>query len=37
MEHVGPVIFTVTKANVKSFPLEESLAPSDFTPTFTVE
>jgi protein TorT len=37
MKHVGPVIFTVTQANVKDFPLEESLAPSDFTPTFTVE
>lgn len=35
--HVGPVIFSVDKSNVKDFPVTESLAPSDFTPTFSVD
>lgn len=35
-EHVGPAIFSVNSDNVSSFPVLESLAPSDFTPTFTV-
>ncbi|MBX2878672.1 MAG: TMAO reductase system periplasmic protein TorT [Granulosicoccus sp.] len=35
-DHVGPVIFNVDKSNVKSFPIEESLAPTSFKPTFTV-
>ncbi len=35
--HIGPVIFNVSKANEKSFPVEESLAPSDFKNTFTVQ
>ncbi|TYC70019.1 TMAO reductase system periplasmic protein TorT [Stappia sp. BW2] len=36
-DHVGPAIFNVNKENVKSFTLEESLAPSDFKPTFKVD
>jgi protein TorT len=35
-DHVGPVIFSVEKSNVKDFPVQESLAPSDFTPVFNV-
>lgn len=35
--HIGPVIFNVTQENYKSFPREESLAPSDFKNTFKVE
>lgn len=36
-DHVGPVIFNVSKKNMKEFPVNESLAPSGFTPTFSVE
>ena len=36
-DHVGPAIFNVNKDNVQSFALDESLAPSDFTPTFKVD
>ncbi len=36
-DHVGPAIFNVNKSNVKTFALNESLAPSDFTPTFKVD
>ncbi len=36
-DHVGPAIFNVNKDNAQSFALEESLAPSDFTPTFKVD
>ncbi len=35
--HVGPVIFNVDASNVKDFPINESLAPSDFTPIFSVQ
>ncbi|GFE51845.1 TMAO reductase system periplasmic protein TorT [Roseobacter cerasinus] len=35
--HFGPVIFSVTKQNAGDFPVNESLAPADFSPTFKVE
>lgn len=35
-EHIGPVIFNVDTANVGTFPVSESLAPTDFAPTFSV-
>lgn len=35
-DHVGPAIFNVDKSNVSSFPVQESLAPTDFKPTFKV-
>lgn len=35
--HVGPVIFSVDQNNVKNFPITESLAPTDFSPTFSVQ
>lgn len=35
--HVGPVIFSVSKANAQSFPVDQSLAPADFNPTFKVD
>lgn len=35
-DHVGPIIFNVDKSNVKDFPITDSLAPSDFGPTFKV-
>lgn len=35
--HFGPVIFSVTKQNVRNFPVAESLAPAEFSPTFKVE
>lgn len=36
-KHFGPVIFSVTKGNAREFPVVESLAPADFSPTFKVE
>ncbi|NVJ93386.1 MAG: TMAO reductase system periplasmic protein TorT [Methylocystaceae bacterium] len=36
-KHIGPVIFNVTKDNFKSFPVDESLAPSDFKNVFSVK
>lgn len=35
-DHVGPVIFNVDSDNVRDFPVDESLAPADFEPTFVV-
>ncbi|MCF8479864.1 MAG: TMAO reductase system periplasmic protein TorT [Rhodospirillum sp.] len=35
-DHIGPVIFNVDTTNVQDFPVAESLAPSEFTPVFSV-
>ncbi len=35
-QHVGPVIFNVDQSNVRNFPVQESLAPSEFAPVFRV-
>lgn len=35
-DHVGPVIFNVESSNIDSFPVQESLAPAEFSPTFSV-
>lgn len=35
-QHIGPVIFTVDSTNVGDFPVTESLAPTEFAPTFNV-
>lgn len=35
--HIGPVIFSVTKENSSTFPVDQSLAPADFNPTFKVD
>lgn len=36
-DHVGPIIFNVDADNVATFPIDESLAPGDFQPTFEVK
>ncbi|WMS42599.1 TMAO reductase system periplasmic protein TorT [Acuticoccus sp. MNP-M23] len=36
-DHVGPIIFNVTAANVRAFPRLQSLAPPDFQPTYSVQ
>lgn len=37
LKHVGPALFVVDQANVKTFNTESTLAPANFKPTFKVD
>ena len=37
LKHVGPALFVVDQANVKTFNTDSTLAPANFKPTFKVD
>jgi protein TorT len=37
MKHVGPALYVIDKSNIDTFDYPSSLAPADFSPTFSVD